>query len=88
MSTIMLKRNLGTGDLCDNIGSLVYLQSGAVSLHHLAIITKRSLSCLLCMLAIPIFPFLKVKEFLIYLYGISNNYGHNIPVVHNKNNYL
>ena len=44
-----------------------------MSLHHLAIMTKPSLSCLLCflcMLAIPIFPFLKVKEFLIYLYKL------------------
>ena len=32
---------------------------GAMSLHHLAIMTKLSLSCPLCMLAIPIFPFLK-----------------------------
>ena len=42
-----------------------------MSLHHLAIMTKPSLSCLLCflcMLAIPIFPFLKFEEFLIYLY--------------------
>ena len=42
-----------------------------MSLHHLAIMTKPSLSCLLCflcMMAIPIFPFLKFKEFLIYLY--------------------
>ena len=45
----------------------MYLLSGATSLHHLAIGTKPSLSCLLCflcMLAIPIFPFL---EFLVYL---------------------
>ena len=47
--------------------------SGAMSQHHLAIMTKPSLSCLLCFLctlAIPIFPFLKVEEFLIYLYNI------------------
>ena len=40
----------------------MYLLSGAMSLHHLAIMTKPFLSCLLCflcMLAIPIFPFLK-----------------------------
>ena len=48
----------------------MYLLSGAMSLHHLAIMTKPSLSCLLCflcMLAIPIFPFFKFEEFLIYL---------------------
>ena len=48
----------------------MYLLCGAMSLHHLAIMTKPSLSCLLCflcMLAIPIFPFLKFEEFLIYL---------------------
>ena len=47
------------------------LLSGAMSLHHLVIMTKSSLSCLpcfLCMLAIPIFPFLKFEEFLIYLF--------------------
>ena len=57
------------GDLCDNIGLMVYLLSGAMSLHHLAITTEPSLSCLLCflcMLAIPIYPF-KFEEFLIYL---------------------
>ena len=49
-----------------NYGSLVYLLSGAVSLHHLAIMTKPSLSCLLCflcMLAIPIIPLFKMRRF-------------------------
>ena len=63
-------------DLCNNIGSLVYLLSGAMSLHHLVIMTKPSLSCLLCflrMLAIPIFPFLKFEEFLnTYIIYIAN----------------
>ena len=39
-----------------------------MSLHHLAIMTKPSLSCLLCflcMLAIPIFPFLKFEDLLV-----------------------
>ena len=50
----------------------MYLLSGATctSLHHLAILTEPSLSfllCFLCMLTIPIFPFLKLEEFLIYL---------------------
>ena len=59
-------------------GSLVYLLSGAMSLHHLPIMTKPSLSCLLCFLcmsAIPIFPFLKCEEFLIYLYKYKNEVG-------------
>ena len=62
----MLKRDLGTGDLCDNgrYGRLVYLLSGAMSLHHLAIITKPSQFCLLCMLAIPIFPSLNLLVIL------------------------
>ena len=34
----MLSRDLGAGDLCDNIGL-----SGAMSLHHLTIMTKPSL---------------------------------------------
>ena len=48
-----------------------------MSLHHLAIMTKPSLSCLLCflcMLAIPIFPFLKFKEFLNELYAYMYMY--------------
>ena len=52
-----------------------------MSLHHLAIMTEPSLSCLLCflcMLAIPIFPFLKFEEFLIYLYNYRlNNFDFN-----------
>ena len=55
----------------------MYLLCGAMSLHHLAIMTKPSLSCLLCflcMLAIPIFPFLKVEEFLIYLSRLFFNF--------------
>ena len=53
MSTTILKRDLDTGELCNNIGLV------GMSQHHLAIMTKPSLSCLfcfLCMLAIPIFP--------------------------------
>ena len=63
---LVIKGDLGTGDLCDNIG-LVGVSakwSYIMSLHHM---TQPSLSCFLCMLAIPIFPFLKVEEFLIYL---------------------
>ena len=44
-------KELYTGDLCENIGLvLAYLPSGAMSLHHLAIMTQSSLSCLLCFL--------------------------------------
>ena len=65
----------------------MYLLSGAMSLHHLAIMTKPSLSCLLCflcMLAIPIFPFLKFKEFLIYLYICTLFLNTNVHVFHCK----
>ena len=43
--TTMLKWDLGTGDLCDSI-VFMYLLSGAMSLHHLAIMTviKRGFS--------------------------------------------
>ena len=40
--------------------------------HHLAIMTQPSLSCLLyilCMLAIPIYPFLKLKDFFDLLFS-------------------
>ena len=59
----------------------MYLLSGAMSLHHLVIMTKPSLSCLpcfLCMLAIPIFPFLKVEEFLIYLSQLLVSFEDNL----------
>ena len=34
MSTTMLNRDLGTGDLCDNIGLVGVSSSVAMSLHH------------------------------------------------------
>ena len=37
----------------------MYLLSGAMSLHHLAIVTKPSLSCLLCFLCMLAIPFLR-----------------------------
>ena len=66
----MLKRDLGTGDLCDNIGlvgvSAKWSYVTASPSHNDQAIPILS-PLLLCMLAIPIFPFLKFKEFLIYL---------------------
>ena len=66
----MLKRDLGTGDLCDNIGLVVYLLSEAMSLHHLPIMTKPSLSCLLCFLCmlaiyIPLFKIRRIFDLLV-----------------------
>ena len=59
-------RDLCTGDLCDNIGLVgVSAKWSYMSLHHLAIMTEPSLSCLLCflcMLAIPIYPFFKIRR--------------------------
>ena len=60
MSTTMLKRDLGTGDLCNNIGLVGVSVSGAMSLRHLAIM----ILCFLCMLAIPT---LKFEEFFYLL---------------------
>ena len=66
----MLNRDLGTGDLCDNIGligvSAKWSYVTASPSHHDQAIPILS-PCFLCMLAIPIFPFFKFEEFLIYL---------------------
>ena len=66
----ILKSDLGMGDLCDNIGligaSAKWSYVSASPSHHDQAIPILS-PLLLCMLAIPIFPFLKVEEFLIYL---------------------
>ena len=63
MSTTMLKRDVGTGDLCDNIGlvgvSAKWSYVTASPSHHDQTIPMMTPSCLLCMLTIPIFPFLK-----------------------------
>ena len=61
------------GDLCDNIGligasAMLSYVTASPSHHDQAIPV---LSPLLFMLAIPIFPLLKVEEFLIYLLYFS-----------------
>ena len=40
----------------------MYLLSGAMSLHHLAIMTKPSLSCLLCFLCMLYIPLFKIRR--------------------------
>ena len=74
----MLNRDLGMGDLCDNIGlvgvSAKWSYVTASPSHHNKAIPILS-PCFLCMLAIPIFPFLKFEEFLIYLYILSCDMG-------------
>ena len=73
------------GDLCNNIGFVgVSAKWSYVTRHHLVIMNKPSLSCLLCflcMLAIPIFPFLKFEEFLIYLPLCDNFYQNHLPTM-------
>ena len=71
MSATVLKKDLGTGDLCNNIGlvgvSAKWSYVTASPSHHDQAIP--TLSPLL--FTIPIFPFLKFEEFLIYLYKQS-----------------
>ena len=68
---IMLKRDLGTGDLCDNIGlvgvSAKWSYVTASPSHHDKAIPILSPLLFMHVGAIPIFPFLKFEEFLIYL---------------------
>ena len=59
MSITMLKRDLGTGDLCDNIGLI-----GISAKWSYVIASPSHHASLLCMLAIPIFPILKFEDFL------------------------
>ena len=77
MSTTMLKRDLGTRDLCDNIGLVgVFAKWSYVTAspsHHDQAIPI--LSPLPFMLGIPIFPFLKFKEFTCYNYDLRHKRG-------------
>ena len=61
----MLKRDLGMGDLCDNIG----LVGVSAKCSYVTASPSHHDKAIICMLAIPI-PFLKVEEFLIYLYNL------------------
>ena len=69
MSTTMLKRDLGTGDLCDNIGlvgvSAKWSYVTASPSHH-----DQAIPILSPLLFMHVgHPFLKFEEFLIYLYN-------------------
>ena len=59
-----------SGDLCDNKGLVLeYLLTGAMSLHHLAVMTQPSLSCrlyFLSMLTITMFKMQRLFTSIVY----------------------
>ena len=68
-NTYAITKQMYAGDLCNKRACAGIFSSEAMSLHHLPIMTQRSLSCLLSLLRalpIPIFPFDLLVSIIFY----------------------